>query len=226
MTGSDQKGAMSDVEWTEAMLAATDEEMNAPGQEYVHFDEREDALASLELLAVIVPLVFARPQLWKWMILGAQSALQGAMVCALVDSTGTSVLKKDSAAKVLAYLHAEPGNRGKWPGEWLESFEGLMTKCESELGLKLSDEERKDILRLHSYFRNDFVHFTPKGWGIEKAGLPRMIQAAIDATENLMSMDRMGVYLEESQSRRFRAALSETRTGLDLFLQQLAKEAV
>jgi hypothetical protein len=62
--------------------------------EYVRFDEFEDVLASVELVALLAPRVHDKPQYWKWIIVGAHSALQGAMVCAYVDSSGTSILKK------------------------------------------------------------------------------------------------------------------------------------
>jgi len=42
---------------------------------YVHFDEQEDVLASLELMAEIVPLLKKRPSFWKWAIVGSHSAL-------------------------------------------------------------------------------------------------------------------------------------------------------
>jgi phage terminase small subunit len=213
MSGDQDDRQMTDEEWTEAMFVAAMEEANAPSKKYVHFDEREDVLSSLELLTVVAPLVGLRPQLWKWMIVGAQSALQGAMVCALVDSTGTSVLKKKSAAKMLDYLqgHKEGAER---PEEWLEDFDKLLAKCEAQLGLALHKKQRIDITNLHRYFRNSFIHFTPKGWGIEKAGLPRIIGAAVDAVETLMETDRMGVRLEDFQSARLRSSLSDIRTSL------------
>jgi hypothetical protein len=169
---------MTDAEWTEEMFNASFETMNAPWRTYVVFDEIEDVLSSLELLTVITPLVLHQPLLWKWMIVGAQSALQGAMVCALQDTTRTSVLKKKSAAAMLTYLQ-DRVEGAEMPKEWLEDFEPLLKKCEGQLGLTLGARERKDILLLHSEFRNSFIHFTPKGWSIEKVGLPRIVKAAL-----------------------------------------------
>jgi hypothetical protein len=39
---------------------------------------------------------------------------------------------------------------------------------------------------LNDEFRNRFSHFTPTGWSIEEAGLPRIVLTAIDAAEHLM----------------------------------------
>jgi hypothetical protein len=77
-------------------------ETDTPPDDYVRFDERTNVLASLELLELVTPLLTERPTLWKWAIIGAHDALQGAMVCALADSTGTSVLEKNSRQKCLS----------------------------------------------------------------------------------------------------------------------------
>ena len=115
-------------------------------------------------MTLIAPLLRETPSLWKWMIIAAQSALQGAMVCALVDSTGTSVLNKDSAAKMLDWLQAGGEDRGDPPKERLDYFDNLLEKSIRELGLNLNPKQRSDIDRLHGYFRNNFMHFTPKGY--------------------------------------------------------------
>jgi len=71
------------------------------------------------------------------------------------------------------------------PSEWLASFDELLKRCRKELGLALEPQQLRDICRLHKHFRNDFAHFTPKGWSIEKEGLPRLIGAALDAVDDL-----------------------------------------
>ena len=221
MNGDKERKDMTDEEWTESMFVAAMEASNAPSREYVYFDEREDVLSSLELLVVIAPFVYERPQLWKWMIVAAQSALQGAMVCALVDSTGTSVLKEEFAAKKLAWLqsHAEAQEP---PQEWLKDFNRLLAKCEAEIGLVFGEKQREDIIKLHGYFRNSFIHFTPKGWGIEKRGLPQIIASAIDAVESLMALNRIGVRLEEFQSARLKSLLIDIRGSIAAYAKSLA----
>jgi hypothetical protein len=62
--------------------------------DYVRFDEIKDVLASVDLIALLAPLVGEKPLHWKWMIVGAHDALQGAMVCAFADSTETSILEQ------------------------------------------------------------------------------------------------------------------------------------
>jgi len=184
--------------------------------EFARFDERADVLASVELLDVCAPLLGQRPGLWKWMIVGAQSALQGAMVCALVDSTGTSVLEKRSAAETLDWLQADDDKRGERPREKLDYFDNLLQKCIGQLGLVLAASERKDIDRLHEEFRNSFIHFTPKGWSIETVGLPRIIGVALKVIEKLMRQDKVMMHLEDDQLEAFSKSLASVRTNLKL----------
>ena len=165
----------------------------APGDDHVRFSQYEDALASLELVALVAPLVRDKPQYWKWVLVGAHNALQGAMVCAYADSTGTSVLEEKSAKKMLDWLDADQTTRGPYPKEQLAPFGELLKRCVAGNKLVfeplvLTPKQHKDIKRLHDHFRNDFAHFTPKGWSIEKAGLPRIICAALDAAEELMQV--------------------------------------
>jgi hypothetical protein len=118
--------------------------------DYVSFNQYEDALASLELVALVAPLVRDKPQYWKWVIVGAHNALQGAMVCAYADSTGTSVLEKKSAKKM------------------------------------------------------------------EKAGLPRIIRAALDAAEELMRRYYVIGHMDDNQQKRLTDALANGRKHLPL----------
>src|SRR5688500_16620443 len=109
--------------------------------EFARFDERADVLASVELLDVCAPLLGQRPGLWKCMIVGAQKSIQHAMVLALVDATGTSVLEKRSAAETLDWLQADDDKRGERPREKLDYFDNLLQKCIRQLGLVLTASE-------------------------------------------------------------------------------------
>src|SRR3954471_25008861 len=76
---------------------------------HVHFDEQEDVLASLELVAEIVPLLKKRPAFWKWAIIGSHSALQGAFVCYVQGTSRVEVLDKRTAEKWGRYYETLEG---------------------------------------------------------------------------------------------------------------------
>jgi hypothetical protein len=189
-------------------------------KDYVHFDEIEDVLASVDLMALVAPLTNKKPSYWKWMIVATHNALQGAMVCAFADTTGTSVLEEKSGARMLEWLQNREGDRGKEPKTRLAEFGVLLERCMTKRPnyepLVLSDGSLKDIKRLHKEFRNNFAHFTPKGWSIEKEGLPRIARAAIDAIEWLMSQDQVRYRMTGNRSRRLKGNLQAARAALQM----------
>jgi hypothetical protein len=79
--------------------------------------------------------------------------------------------------------------------------------------LVLTRRQHDDIKRLHEHFRNNFAHFIPKGWSIERVGLPRIIEAALYAAEILMN--RVAHRLDEDQQRRLKEALATARRHLE-----------
>jgi hypothetical protein len=182
-------------------------------KQYLRFDEMEDVLASLDLLALVVPLVNKQPSYWKWVILAAHAALQGAIVSALLDSTGISVLDKKSAREMLSWINTQDGEP---PEERLADFNTLLARCRRAScmdgrPLKLSHLQRNDIQRLHKDFRNNFAHFKPKGWSIEVVGLPRIVRAAVDAIEMLIDHPRVQRKLDGRKKRRLASRLKAIR---------------
>jgi hypothetical protein len=192
------------------------ERTDSMGKEYLHFDEIEDVLSSLDLLALVTPLLKKHPSYWKWAIIAAHAGLQGAMVCALRDTTGVSVLEKKCAREMLDWLETQKGNP---PEEKLADFNTLLSRSTKAVNmdnqpLTLTGSQTKDVTRLHRDFRNNFSHFVPKSWCIEKAGLPRIVRAAVHATDLLMQNERVDRQLSGNRKRRLARQLKTIREGL------------
>jgi hypothetical protein len=108
---------------------------------------------------------------------------------------------------------------GKPPNERLADFITLLERCcKSEYmkgqPLTLSPSQLKDIKQLHKHFRNSFIHFVPMGWIIEKAGLPRIVCAAVDVIERLMAHPNVVHKLSGNKKRRLASCLGTVRTQL------------
>jgi hypothetical protein len=105
---------------------------------------------------------------------------------------------------------------GEPPSERLASFDELLNRCIAGTSrfepLVLSPDKLKDIERLHRQFRNQFVHFVPMGWSIEKIGLPRIIEAALDTVNELLN--RVAHSMEEDQQKRLNSMLSTAKLAL------------
>ncbi len=187
----------------------------APSRDYVRFDEIEDVLTSTDLLVDVLARFPTTPVYWKWAIIAAHSALQGAMVCALDDATGIAVMDKDTVKAILKWQN-EPN--AKYPEEEklayfptiLERFHQLVQKE----GRPISEQPIRDIEKLHHEFRNKFIHYTPGSWLIEKAGLPRIIGAALDVVELAMNQGEVLVKLSGNRKRRLKRNLEAARSEL------------
>jgi hypothetical protein len=108
---------------------------------------------------------------------------------------------------------------GDYPGEWLAQFDELLERCQQGSPpifepLVLTPEQRRDIKKL-SAFRNDFAHFIPTGWWIEKVVLARIVGVALDVTEELMNPYRWQViHHHEAKRERLAVALGTARGAL------------
>jgi hypothetical protein len=174
-------------------------------------DEFEDALLSVELVARLLPETEQEPLLWKWVILAIHNSLQGAMVCALSGTDGTGALSTKSQSKVLEWMEMQ---KGPHPEPQMALFGTLLDRASDPErvrdgpALTPTDDEVRDLERLHKLRRN-FAHFTPKGWSIESAGLPRIVLVAVDAIERLMLQnDRVLAHLGERRERLARSVES------------------
>jgi hypothetical protein len=178
---------------------------------WVRFDQYEDVLASTDLLALVAPSLREQPSSWKWMIIAAHNGLQGALVCAIRDTSGTNVLKERSAKAKLTWL-ANPA--GTPPHERLDDFIPLLKKYRKKYPCCGTIQQLRQIHKLHSEFRNNFVHFVPKGWSIELAMLPAIIRTGLDLIEAAMQQHQVAIHLDEGMQRRLQQNLTVAREHL------------
>jgi hypothetical protein len=185
----------------------------------IHFDEREDVIASLDLLGLLVSKVDKNPRYWKWVIIAAQSALQGSLVCTLSGTAGIGALRKDLQAKWLDWFDHRSGPT---PCTRLESFKTLLEwacnpkrMVNSEAApLKLSASQTRDLHKLHDHLRNQFTHFTPMGWTIVTADLPRIVLTSVEIAENVMlNHFHVRMHLSGNQIRRIERAATAVRVA-------------
>jgi hypothetical protein len=180
----------------------------------VRFDEYEDVLASTDLLAIVAPNLRKQPSNWKWMILAAHNGLQGALVCAIQDTSVTNILEKKSATEMLNYLETLQGDR---PQEKLADFITLLKRYRRKYPSPgICVEQLKHIHKLHKQFRNNFAHFVPAGWSIEVAMLPQIVESALDLIEAAMQQEQVVRHLSGNRKRRLQRNLAATRAALAL----------
>lgn len=101
------------------------------------------------------------------------------MVLALSKGNGLLALRPKVAAKWLAaYATHGPKAPRHFPAEKLDEFLNLYAKVKDPAHFSVpfpaTPRQDQSLARLNE-FRNDFIHFTPKGWSIELGGLPNIV---------------------------------------------------
>jgi hypothetical protein len=193
--------------------------------ESVYFDEFEDAVVALELVATLSGDVRENPSLWKWMIIGAQNAVQAAMVLVLKGTDGCGALQVSSQQKNREWWlqdSEEDDDQPQQPKVFMDYYEALLCRVKQQQFMEgpplvVSAEDCKRLKSLNK-LRGKFAHFNPKGWRIEIKLLLSIMTATLDTIEHLLTtQDRVRVtFSDNQQERRIGTALKTLRTKLDL----------
>ena len=147
------------------------------------------------MVSECLPKVLDNIYYWKWVLIALHNALQGYMVLALGGSGSPNILTKECATERMA---AERRDDDVLPAPKLDNFLNLYKKIKA--GRKLYDEQLKvghilprkssDLMMMNvrsqpfkphgtqtqsvkmlNKLRNDYIHFSPKGWSLGVHGL-------------------------------------------------------
>ena len=169
---------------------------------YLRTDEREDLISSLKLVDLSCQQLAADLQYWKWTLVGVHSSLQAAMVFHLSFGNDLLVARPKDAERWLEAYHGDED----YPDMHMDYFMDLYSKTKSEevLGFRITiDEHQDDSVRRLLNLRNDFIHFMPKGWSIQLAGLPRICLDALDVVSRIAQGPIQMRWGDDDQKARF-----------------------
>jgi len=144
---------------------------NPMSEIWLRTDEREDAIASLKLYVDTLSKVHSDIVYWKWAIISLHSAVQSMMAFHLGFGNHLLVMTQEDAE---AWLEAHESGTG-YPDSKMDSFLNLYKKIKKHKvrGYKFSPSgQQGGSIKKLNWFRNEFVHFMPKGWSIEMTGMP------------------------------------------------------
>ena len=146
---------------------------------WIRFTERSDVLSSLRQLNRSLKDAETETGSWKWVLLALFSALHGAAVCNLSGTAQIGALSEKSAKQTYEALKSgKPSGKHK---ERLADPSTLICRITTaderieEAGPIISmSKSQMSSFHLLLGIRNQFSHYTPILWSIEKAGLPQM----------------------------------------------------
>jgi hypothetical protein len=190
---------------------------------YLRTDEEFEAANAMQMAAHFASSLSRDLHLWRWVIIALHNAAQGAMVLSLRHGNGLLALTDESySAWMAAHQKGETP-----PTEKLDSYLNLYKKVKhkewGQIGGNTrfvpTDSESGDIKRLNS-LRNEFIHFTPKGWSLEVSGLPRISLAAARLI-SFLALETNNVFWHtvEARERLLTAHESFTKTMRELEAQ-------
>lgn len=182
---------------------------------WLEIDESTDVIASLTVCSMCLVEVTGKPAFWKWAILTLHNALQGAMVCHLSGTAQLGALRDDSVEAQLDWHERDrrgeirrvsegfdelgipkfrfatnqdypPFEKLADPTELFKRLQNGKKRLEGGAGavIEVSEAERQSFSRLNE-LRNEFTHFTPKGWSIELDGLPTILLEAVGIIDKI-----------------------------------------
>jgi hypothetical protein len=184
-------------------------------EHWIRTDEIEETSSALETTAEVLRRIPGDLYQWKWAILALHNTVQGFMVLALRGSHSLHVYRPEDAAR---WLEAHE-KWGPYPTDLkLDDFLNLYKKIKGELMLKFVDSKRfvpsgtqgRSVKELNG-LRNEFVHFTPKGWSLEVSGLPVICLDCLNIVEFLGWESRNLPWPDENAMARVRVALDAAR---------------
>lgn len=174
---------------------------------WLRTDEKEDVIASLRMVDASARQVASDPATWKWVVIGTHSAIQSAMAFHLGFGNDLLVAKREDA---VAWLQAHEDG-APYPSMMMDNFLNLYAKLKRHevLGFKFAPHGTQGgSIKKLNHFRNEFIHFMPKGWSIELSGMPRICLDCLDIIEELDTNSLCMRWDDDSQRERFGVALA------------------
>ena len=177
-------------------------------EHWLHTDEKADLVASLAMLEVALVQTAKDIAAWKWVVIATHSALQSAIACHL-GAIGNSLLvakQEDAEAWLKAHEDGTP-----YPEMMMDSFPNLYGKLKHQeiYGYKFvpQNTQGKSIKKINQY-RNEFVHFMPKGWALEVRGLPDICKDCLDVINEFDEHTLHMRWHDDFQRSSFRSLLN------------------
>lgn len=181
--------------------------MGRRSKTWLRTDEYEEAVSALEAAADFARPVVEDQHRWKWVLIAVHNAVQGFMVLALRRGSGLLALRNEVAAQ---WLKADRENK-PLPEEKLDSFLNLYSKVKTTAAAGYVHSGHNRSMKKLNKLRNDFIHFVPKGWSLELAGLPAICMDCLSVARFLHSdggnIIWTTVALQRRADRAFRRAI-------------------
>jgi len=158
---------------------------------WLETDEYEEVRETLKSLLHFHDLSKRDVAYWKWVFVALHNLVQGCMVIALTGTSGLGALNPAiEKRRRIAWSKGEPQPREQDKLlRFLELYEKIKMQdtLEAASGGQYAGSESHDYsMKKINDLRNEFIHFTPKGWYLDLAGAVQIISDCLDVAEFLV----------------------------------------
>lgn len=174
---------------------------------YIRFDRFIDLETSLEQLLAQIQRERITAASWKWALIAAHSALQGAVSIALRGSAGFDTWKSKHLQKWLEAYE----NKEDLPDPQLDYFMKLYDRLfGNESGIN------RDLISWLNESRNNFIHFNTDQFSIERKSIIDAIDESVSAIIAAPARSKGIFFYEEWQPERFEELCESIRARLKM----------
>jgi hypothetical protein len=174
---------------------------------YIRFDRFIDLETSLEQLLAQIQGAAMTATCWKWSLIAAHSALQGAVCIALRGSAGFETWKPSHLKKWLAAYENSEDLPDPQLDFFMELFDRLFGK---DSGIN------RDLISWLNESRNNFIHFNTDQFSIERKSILSAIDESVSAIIEAPARSLGNFFYEEWQPERFDLLCQSIRARLKI----------
>jgi len=172
---------------------------------YIRFDRFIDLETSLEQLLAQIQGTPMTATCWKWSLIAAHSALQGAVCIALRGSAGFETWKPSHLKKwLVAYENGED-----LPDPQLDFFMELFDRLFGK-----ESEINRELISWLNESRNNFIHFNADQFSIERKSIVDAIDESVSAMIAASARSKGIFFYEKRQPERLDALCQSIRARL------------
>lgn len=187
---------------------------------YIESDEEIDALISLKTLELFIVKYQNDEKYIKWLVISLHSTLQCFMILALRGTNGLLVLSEKSA---ISWLESYENNTINKQPLKMDTFSNLYKKIKSDkmmmwLSSKkfISNQSQDHSVKSLDKFRNEFTHYLPKTWLIEKSMIAPIVNDCLEIIK-FLAKDSGNIFynksdVEEDVNRLIEQCLNTIKT--------------
>lgn len=186
-----------------------------PPPKVIRTNTETEAFKALEKVDETIDLVFNDIYQWKWVIIALHNCVQCFMVIALEGTNQADVLKDNTKDKRRIAEYLSPNKEWKPNIAQVDDFGSLYKKIKSLRNSDRLNDIHDKAINVLVHYRNEFVHFFPKGLSIFVESLPRTLNDIIDIISYLLFIsDKVEYKFSKEQVDEMKNHLSSIRFKL------------